>query len=122
LIHRPDYADLVEKIGIDRAISPRVVMAHEMLAWLRKGKASTLASLDNSEAEILELVVEGEDFVGHTLRDLGVPTGSLVIALLRDKEVFLPSANTIFQLGDIVLVITRNEVRKKVIRLIAGDI
>lgn len=122
LIHRPDYADLVEKIGIDRAISPRVVMAHEMLAWLRKGKASTLAILEKGEAEILELVVEGEDFVGHTLRDISIPAGCLVIALLRDQAVFLPSADMVFRLGDVILVIVRQEVRKAAIRLIAGEI
>jgi trk system potassium uptake protein TrkA len=121
VIHRPDYADLVEKMGIDKAVSPRVVMADNMLSLLRKGKVSTLVTLDYGKAEILELVVESEDFVGKTLRNLSLPGGSSVLTLQRGREVTVPHADTEFQLGDTILVICRSEQRKKVIRLIVGS-
>jgi trk system potassium uptake protein TrkA len=121
IIHRPDYANLMEKMGIDRAVSPRLVMAREMLALLRKGKASTLASLENGQAEILELSVEGEDFVGQRLRELKLPPGCLVLTLQRDRQALVPQADTIFQLDDTVLVICLHDNRKDVIRLISGQ-
>ena len=121
IIHRPDYADLMEKMGIDRAISPRVVMAREMLTLLRKGKVSTLARLDDDVAEILELAVESKDFVGKKLRDLTLPGGALVLTLQRGREVMVPHANTEFQFGDTVLVICRSEKRKKVVRYVIGS-
>jgi trk system potassium uptake protein TrkA len=121
VIHRPDYADLVEKMGIDKAVSPRVVMADNMLSLLRKGKVSTLVTLDYGKAEILELVVECEDFVGKALRNLPLPGGSSVLTLQRGREVTVPHADMEFQLGDTILVICRSEQRKKVIRLIVGS-
>jgi len=120
IIHRPDYADLMEKMGIDRAISPRAVMAHEMLSWLRKGNVSTLASIEDGRAEILELSVEGEDFAGKSLRDAELPPACLVVALQRNQDISVPHADTVFQLEDIVLVICKQESRKDVIRLITG--
>ncbi len=120
IIHRPDYADLMEKMGIDRAISPRAVMAHEMLSWLRKGRVSTLASIEDGRAEILELGVEGEDFVGKSLRDADLPPACLVVALQRDQDISVPHADVVFQLKDIVLVICKQETRKDAIRLITG--
>jgi len=122
LIHRPDYADLMEKIGIDRAISPRAVMAREILAVLRKGKVSTLARLEGGQAEILELTVEGKNCVGKTLRQLELPGQTLVLTLQRGRDVILPRADTLFQHGDTVLVICRSELHKKVVRIIVGGL
>jgi len=119
-IHRPDYADLVEKMGIDRAVSPRVVMAREVLSLLTKDKVSKLATLDDGKAEILQLTVEGEDFVGQSLRKLTMPEGTLVLTLQRGLDVIVPNADTEFQLDDTVLVICRSKQRKKIIRLIVG--
>jgi len=121
VIHRPDYAGLVEKMGIDRAISPRVVMVREMLGLLGRGKMSTLARVEDGTIEILQLAVEGEDFVGRRLCDLALPGGALVLTLQRGREVLVPHANTEFQLGDTVLVICRDEHRKELVRLIVGS-
>ena len=121
MIHRPDYADLTEKMGIDCAISPRVVMAREMLTLLRKGQVSTLAQLENGRAEILEITVLGEDFVGKKLRDIELPSGCLIVTLQRGFETVIPHADTVFQLEDTVLAIGLREQRKKIVRLIAGQ-
>ncbi|KPK77685.1 MAG: hypothetical protein AMJ79_02475 [Phycisphaerae bacterium SM23_30] len=121
MIHRPDYADLTEKMGIDRAVSPRVVMAREMLTLLRKGEVSTLARLENGRAEILEITVLGNDFVGQKLRDIQLPPGCLILTLQRDGEILVPDADTVFQLEDTVLVIGLQKQRKKIVRLISGQ-
>ena len=121
VIHRPDYAHLVEKIGIDRAISPRVVMAREMLSLLNKERVFTLATLDGGKAEILQLVVEGKDFAGHSLRDLSLPEGVLVLSLRHGRDFVVPQADTRFQLEDDILVICRRDQRKNIVRLITGS-
>ena len=121
MIHRPDYTDLTQKMGIDQAVSPRAVMAREMLGLLRKGLASTLARLDNGRAEILEISVQGNDFVGQRLRELQLPAGCLIVTLLRDNETLIPTADTVFQLDDTVLAIVLKEQRKAIIQLITGE-
>ena len=121
VIHRPDYANLMEKMGIDRAISPRVVMAKETLSLLRKGNISTLVELGGGTAEILEIRVKGEDFVGKKLRDIELPGSSLVLTVQRDHEVMVPQAETVFQLDDIVLIICLKQQHKKISKLISGD-
>jgi trk system potassium uptake protein TrkA len=118
VIHRPDYAGLVEKIGVDKAVSPRVVMAKEILTFLRKGSISVLAEL--GEIEILEMVVGGEEFVGKKLKDLKLPDESLVLTLLRDNDLVVPTADTIFQLNDVVLIICKHTIHKRITKLVTG--
>lgn len=121
VIHRPDYANLMEKMGIDRAISPRVVMARETLSLLRKGNISTLVELGDGTAEILEVRVKGEDFVGKKLCDIELPGSSLVLTLQRGHDVMVPQAATVFQLDDMVLIICLKKQRQEIAKLISGD-
>ena len=121
VIHRPDYAHLVEKIGVDRAVSPRVVMAEEMLSLLNQDKVCTLATLDDGKAEILQLTVEGEGFVGHSLRDLSLPDGVLVLSLRHGRDFIVPRADTVFQPQDGILVICRPAQRKELVQLVTGS-
>lgn len=121
VIHRPDYANLMEKMGIDRAISPRVVMARETLSLLRKGNISTLVELGDGTAEILEVRVKGEDFVGKKLCDIELPGSSLVLTLQRGHNVMVPQAATVFQLDDMVLIICLKKQRQEIAKLISGD-
>lgn len=121
VIHRPDYANLMEKIGIDRAISPRVVMAQDILSLLRKGNEFTLTELGNGSVEILQLNVAGQDFVGKKLRDIQMPENTLILTLQRGYDVMVPQANTVFQLDDTVLVICQKPQHKKVVKLIVGQ-
>ncbi|MBN1436989.1 MAG: Trk system potassium transporter TrkA [Sedimentisphaerales bacterium] len=120
VIHRPDYAGLVEKLGIDNAVSPRVVMAREVLTWLEMQKITTLAQIDNGNAEILRLNVQSTDFVGQSLRDIALPPDCLVLALQRGKETMIPHGDTVFDLGDRIVVICRVDNRKKLAKLITG--
>ena len=120
MIHRPDYADLMEKIGIDKAVSPRVVMAHEILSLLREEKVSTLAIIDDGKAEILQMTVTGQDVVGKSLAELKLPEGALVLTLQRGKDVSVPNALTAFKLNDTLLVMCLQKQRKKIVRMIAG--
>jgi len=122
VIHRPDYGNLAEKLGISKAISPRVVMANEMLALLQKGDVCSLAQLNDGEAEILQLTVRNVDFIGPCLRDLPLPEGALVLTGHRGRDLIMPSAETCFQAGDVVLVICHHQQRKKVIRMIVGNV
>lgn len=120
IINSPDYRHLVTKMGINHVVSPRAVMTAEILSILRKGKASTRASLDGGNAEILELAVEGQDFVGQRLRSLDMPAGALVLTLQRGTRFMVPKGDDTFQLGDTVLVICRHDHRKEVIKLVSG--
>jgi trk system potassium uptake protein TrkA len=120
VIHRPDYANLMEKIGIDRAVSPRVVMAQEILSLLNQGNESTLTELGEGSVQILQLAVEGQDFVGKKLRDIEMPENTLILTLQREHNVMVPQADTVFQLDDTVLVICQKQQHKKVVKLIVG--
>jgi trk system potassium uptake protein TrkA len=65
-----------------------------------------LLDLPEERLEIIELVVGDEaPAAGSRVADMGLPDGALVISVLRDGSGFVPSADTVVEAGDEVLVV-----------------
>ena len=120
IIHRPDYGDLIEKMGIDRAVSPRVQMAKEILAMLNKSDVRTLSVFDDGKAEIVQVKVRSNEVTGKYLREISLPGETLVLTIQRDKEIIVPQADTMFQLEDEAIFISRTASHKDLVKLIVG--
>lgn len=116
-IRRSDYNPLVEKVGIDRVVSPRKLTAGAILAFVRKGKIISVTLLDDAGAEISELIVpETYRHSGKALKDVDFPSGAIVGGLMRENKVILPRGHDIIIPGDRVIVFTLPNSTQKVQR------
>lgn len=104
-----DYAPIAHKMGIDALISPRRALANSILHFIRRGHISTSTMLGDHEGEILELTIpdkpNNKDLIGTPLKDLDFPRDALVGGVIRGDEVFIPDGFSLFQAGDILLVV-----------------
>ncbi|AQT66944.1 Trk system potassium uptake protein TrkA [Anaerohalosphaera lusitana] len=117
LIHRPDFVHLIEDLGIDHAVSPRAIMAREVLTMLKKGKERSLADMGAGDAEILELHFKNEKLTGSELKDITLPENSLILLIKRSDKVIVPSGDTKLEQNDVLLIICRWRDSKKLMRL-----
>ena len=110
-ISSPGFIPLLGKLGIDRAMSPRLVAANMILRFVRGGgKIVSVATLLGSDAEVIELKVpDHERFREITLKSVGFPMGAIVGAIVRQGRVIIPSGNTLLQPDDnLVIFFTKN--------------
>ncbi|NDY41712.1 Trk system potassium transporter TrkA [Dissulfurirhabdus thermomarina] len=106
-ITRPDFIPLLGKLGIDVALSARLVAADMILRFVRRGAILSVASLVGSEAEVVELVLtERWSHLGRPLREISFPRGANIGAVVRNGEVIIPSGETVFQPLDRLIVFT----------------
>jgi trk/ktr system potassium uptake protein len=106
LFKRPDLIPLVESLGIDAAISPRLLTASVILKFIRRGRVLSVFELPESEAETLEVVVLPETPAARcSLGGLGLPAEALVGAIVRGEEVLVPEQDTILEVGDRVILL-----------------
>lgn len=104
-IRRSDYLPLVERVGIDIAVSPRLLTAAAILKFIRKGKIINVSLLSGAKAEMIELIVpENPKIVNKYLRDLAFPEGSIIGSIYRDDDVLIPSGNDYLVSGDRIIV------------------
>lgn len=119
VVSRAEFAPLSEALGVDIAISPRLITAGEILRFVRRGEVLAVNVLE-SGAEMIELRVPDRCRVaGRPLAQVGFPAGAIVGAVLRDDEVIIPSGNDVLRSGDNAVIFTVDEAVDEVERLFA---
>ncbi len=113
-ITRHDFVPMLDKLGIDVALSPRQVAADMIIRYVRRADIVSVATILDTDAEVIEVSVpESKRFDHIPLKDLKIPTGSLVGAVVREGRAFIPSGNSVIQPGDnLVIFFTREAARK----------
>ncbi len=106
LVGRPDYANVVGKLGIDLAVSEREVMAKQILGFLNTGPVITRTTLPGGTIAVLEIeVLDGSQVVEHVLANLSLPASSLIAAAMREDYVHVPGGDDRLLPGDIAVVL-----------------
>ncbi len=123
VINKPDYQDLLGEIqsilGVEQIVSLRKASAHELLRYLDRSQVMELFHLKTAQAKILDLRVgEKSKAVGQSIRELPLPKGCLVVALMRDFSAKVPGADDTIAKGDHLAVIVSDEHRREVERLL----
>ena len=95
-----------ELLGVKPVISATDLILRLIEHEVPKYGLVHLLDLPEERLEIIELeVADGSDAAGKTVRDLGLPDGSLVISILRDGGGFVPHGESVVQAGDEVLLV-----------------
>ncbi len=115
---RLDLVKLLAGVGIDAAISTRLLAASVILRFVRRGQIHSVTTFRDSDAEAIEVEVGPESrAVGKTLRHLHLPHEMIVGGVIRDTGTFVPRGETVIEPGDRLIVITLPEVVDEVERL-----
>lgn len=119
LVQKPDYVDIYHHLGIDVAVSPRLLCATRILSFVRSGSVSTIATIEEGKAEVLELEVQpGSRLVGRTLADAGFPRGCVVGAIAREGGVIkIPTGTDTLRALDNLVIFVLREVIDEVVDL-----
>lgn len=104
-IKRVDIMPLMEQIGIDIVLSPRMLTSGAILKYIRKGNVVSVTVLGDERAELLEFYVQSGSFaVGKELRKIKFPNGAVVGAIVRNGKVIIPNGTSIIQPDDQLMV------------------
>jgi len=110
VVHQPDFAALVSKLGIDDAVTPRACIANRILRLAHSESKLSLAVMQEGDVEIMEYAVEaGAKLTEDPLKDLRIPKETLVAAILRGDDVTIPRGDDQIQAGDSVVIILKPE-------------
>lgn len=115
LINKTTYNALMGPLGIDVVISPRAITVSNILHHVRRGRIHAVHSLHEGFGELIEAdALETSNLVGKPLRDVKLPNGVLLGAVVHDGQVISPRGNTVIQPGDRVVLFASADAVKKV--------
>ncbi|MGR6836009.1 Trk system potassium transporter TrkA [Syntrophomonas erecta] len=117
-VKRSDIMPLMQQIGIDVVMSPRILTAGYILKYIRRGDIVSVTVLGEDHAEMIELVAQpGSLATGKELYRLKFPSGAVVGAIVREGQVIIPGGNSLIMAGDHLMVFTLPKSIHKVERL-----
>jgi len=95
-----------ELLGVKPAVSATDLILRLIEHEVPKYGLVHLLDLKEERLEIIEMdVAEGSSADGTRVMDLGLPDGSLVISILRDRGGFVPTGESVMKAGDEVLLV-----------------
>lgn len=105
LLQSPDYVPLMNSLGADIVINPRLVTVGQILMHVRRGHILSVTRLAESHAELIEMEVPaGSPVCASPLKNIKFPRNALVAAIIRDGNLEIPSGETQIHPGETVIV------------------
>lgn len=112
LVSRPDYAHVVGKLGIDQVVSPREVVAKQVLGFLSSGPVVSRTPLgEGIGLSVLEIdVMPDSEATQHVLATLGLPPQCLIAGVIREGFARVPGGDSHLQAGDSVIALVEDSI------------
>jgi trk system potassium uptake protein TrkA len=105
-VNNPRNRQWFELLGVQPAVSATDLILRLIEHEVPSYGLVHLLDLRDEHLEIIEVEVgEGAPAAGTRVGDVPLPEGSLIISVLRDGGGFVPSADTVIEAGDEVLLV-----------------
>ena len=113
-IKRIEYTDIIERLSLDTVIYPKHVVTDSIIRYVRatvNTRGSNMESLYHvikDQVEAAEFIIrEPSAIVGSPLYELKLKPDVLIAAILRDGQVKIPRGSDTVEVGDTVILVTR---------------
>jgi trk system potassium uptake protein TrkA len=119
-VQRPNYLDLMQRIGIDKPFSPRAVAVRELENLLADRRLYRLASLAEGVVDVYQAAVGRKaPIAGKPLREIKLSPEWMIAAIQQPEgEVTVPGADDRIAPGQTILIIGRHGEEKKLRKLL----
>ena len=121
-ISRTNYDKVLDKLDIDAVFNTSYITAAEMLKEIRGKSSLALHLLLNGQVECVELMIRASQLVcGHTLEDISLPDGTLIVSIIRGQSMLVPNGKTVLESGDRIILFSMHEVAPKVQKIFSSE-
>ncbi len=109
-VNNPKNEDLFQHLGVDELISPTRMILGAIEQDIPVHELLHLGSLGGSDLELIEApLLSGSPAIGRAPRDLDIPEGCSLFAVVRDGRAVSLRPDTVLAEGDKVIAIGRAE-------------
>ncbi|MEZ8220654.1 Trk K+ transport system, NAD-binding component [Candidatus Fervidibacteria bacterium JGI MDM2 JNZ-1-D12] len=110
-VNNPRNEEIFRMLGIDETISATTLLFQLIEQEVATSEFLPLALLRRGGLEVVEMKLgANSSAVGKPVRELDLPQGCLLVAVVRDNNAQVVSGDTVLQPGDIVLALANPEV------------
>jgi len=116
-----EYIALMQQLGIDVVLSTRSLAMGALLKFVHRGDVLNVSVLEDVNAEALELLVgENSQADGKFVKDLQLPAGALLCAIVGVDGAVIPKGKTQLHKGDRLVLLAQNNIVDEVTIIFEG--
>ena len=120
LINNNSYSSLLNNIGIDITIDPKLITSSRILEKVRSGRIRSVYSIGDGFGEVIEAeILPNSAFVNKKLEEMNFNSEIRVGAILRNSKILIPNSDTIFEVNDDVVFFSGTNSIKKLEKLLS---
>ena len=108
---------VMESVGVASVISPKDITADRILGYIRSTNNSRnsnierLYKLAEGQVEAVEFVAKAKSkVIDKPIKELSLKQNTLIAAIIRGDEVFIPNGNSVIAEGDSVIIISKGRI------------
>ncbi|MCP3875975.1 MAG: Trk system potassium transporter TrkA [Desulfobacteraceae bacterium] len=118
-IGKTSYFPLLPTIGIEKVVSPRLSAISSILQDVRKGKVLSDISIFCEKGEFIEAIaIEASMIINKPLKKIKFPNGSLLVCIIRDMQIIIPSGASKIKSGDRIILFAIKAAIKKLEKML----
>jgi trk system potassium uptake protein TrkA len=105
-VNNPDHESLFHELGVRERVNSTEAILNLLGQKVGRAAVILLGALERSNIEAIELIVdEGSPLLGAKLCEARLPEEALIISVIRDGHALIPSADTVFATGDVLVTL-----------------
>lgn len=114
LVNKPTYAPLLNNLGVNAVVNPRLITVSSVMQMIRRGRIRAVHHLRDGFADMIEAeALEGSPVLNVPLRELKLPAGVMIGSIVHEGEVCRPWPDSVIRAHDkVVLMAEREHIRK----------
>ncbi|MCP3941733.1 MAG: Trk system potassium transporter TrkA [Desulfobacteraceae bacterium] len=118
-IGKASYYPLLATIGIEKVVSPRLSAVSSILKDVRQGNVLSDISILGERGEFIEAIaLETSDITNRPLRKISFPKGAILVCIIRNSQVMIPSGLSMVIPGDRIILFAIKQAVKKLEKLL----
>jgi trk system potassium uptake protein len=118
-IGKSGYYPFLPAIGIEKVVSPRLSAVSAILQNVRQGKVLSDISIFGERGEFIQAVALETSAITHRpLKEIAVPRGALLVCIIRNDHIMIPTGDSVVTPGDQIIVFTNSQALKKMEKLL----
>lgn len=109
-INKKNYSNILNNLGIDNIISPKDIIANQILKYVRGHNIESLYRILDGKVEILEFIISKESkLLNVPLKQINFKDDVIIATIVKKNKIIIPHGNDNLQEGDRVIVITKEK-------------
>lgn len=122
-VNDPRNVNTFRVLGIENTVCSTDVIASMIDQEADATNMHLLARINEGSADVcsINLPEHGAALAGRSLKEIDFPAGILIISIIRNGNLIVPSGATVFQDGDEVIALTEEKSRRAFTRMIAQE-